>query len=160
MGVVVCALTLDRLLKRKLQHSPAAPQPEARLPPMVLGALLIPIGLFLYGWTAQYHIHYIVPIIGTATVGFGFFVTTIPLQAYLVDAYKLHAASAIAATIVSRCVIGAVLPLAGPPLYKGLGLGWGNSVLAFVAVGFLPMPFLLMKYGSWIRGTSKVKIAD
>lgn len=158
-GVLLCAFTSDWYLKK--QHAiHGEMKPEYRLPPMVLGGILIPIGLFLYGWTAQYHFFYIVPMIGTATLGFGFFVTTIPLSAYLVDAYKVHAASAIAATIVMRCIVGAVLPLAGPPLYANLGLGWGNSLLGFVGLLFVPVPMLFMYYGERIRKGCRLMIVS
>jgi hypothetical protein len=43
-------------------------KPEYRLPPLVVGTFFIPAGLFLYGWSAYYKIHWIVPIIGTALV--------------------------------------------------------------------------------------------
>lgn len=131
-------------------------EPEHRLPVMILGGILIPIGLFVYGWTAQRHVFYLVPMIGTATMGFGFFATTVPLQAYLVDAFKEYAASAVAATVVSRCVVGAVVPLAGPSLYSQLGLGWGNSVLGFIAFAFVPVPILFMWYGKRIRENARV----
>ena len=158
-GVVLCAVTLDKYLKHASAKS-GSMEPEHRLPAMVLGGMLIPAGFFVYGWTAQNHVFYVVPMIGTATIGFGFFVTTIPLQAYLVDAYKIHAASAIAATVVLRCIVGAVLPLAGPSLYGNLGLGWGNSLLGFVALVFVPVPLILMVYGKRIRGRAKVEVVE
>jgi MFS family permease len=46
-------------------------KPEDRLPLMIPGALCIPIGLFIYGWTAQYHVFWFVPIFGSAFVGIG-----------------------------------------------------------------------------------------
>lgn len=73
------------------------------------------------------------------------------IQTYLVDAFTLHAASALAANTVLRSAVGALLPLAGPPMYASLGLGWGNSVLGFLAVAMIPMPFLFIKYGESIR---------
>ena len=155
IGVILCAFTLDWYLK-KAGARYGSMKPEYRLPPMVLGGIIIPLGLFLYGWTAEYHVFYIVPMIGTATVGFGFFVTTIPLQAYLVDAYKVYAASAISATLVSRCLVSAAFPLAGPPLYEKLGNGWGNSVLGFIALGLVPIPIFFMYYGESMRKRWKV----
>ena len=32
-----------------------------------------------------------------------------------------------------------------------LGLGWGNSLLGFVALASIPLPILLMRYGKWAR---------
>ena len=45
--------------------------PEYQLPPSILGGLLIPVGLFWFGWTTYSSIHWIVPIIGSALFGFG-----------------------------------------------------------------------------------------
>lgn len=46
-------------------------KPEYRLPPLRIGAVLLPAGLFIYGWTAEYKVHWIAPIIGTAVIGVG-----------------------------------------------------------------------------------------
>ena len=78
-----------------------------------------------------------------------------PIQTYLVDAYALYAASAIAANTIWRSAFGAILPLAGQPMYQALGLGWGNSLLGFIAVAMLPIPYLLTKYGERIRTNPK-----
>lgn len=75
----------------------------------------------------------------------------LPIDTYLVDAYPLYAASSIGATTVFRSFISAFLPLAGTPMYARLGLGWGNSLLAFIAVALLPIPFLFLRYGERIR---------
>jgi len=57
-----------------------------------------------------------------------------------------------------RSVIGTFLPLAGPPLYQNLGLGWGNSVLGFIAVALIPIPILLYRYGEWLRTAHPVNL--
>jgi hypothetical protein len=44
-----------------------------------------------------------------------------------------------------RSLLGTFLPLAGPPLYAKLGLGWGNSVLGFIALALIPIPILLYR---------------
>jgi hypothetical protein len=77
---------------------------------------------------------------------------------YLVDAYTRYAASAIAAIRVLQSVVGAVLPLAGQPMYERLGLGWGNSVLGFIALVFIPVPWLFFKYGEALRTRCPVKL--
>ena len=120
--------------------------PKHRLPPIFIGSFTLCVGLFMYGWSAQAHVYWIVPIIGTAFLGFGLVVTMIPIASYLVDTYSIHAASAMCAVIVLRCIAGATLPLVGPPLYKALGLGWGNSVLGFVAFLFVPGILVLLIY--------------
>jgi hypothetical protein len=36
-------------------------------------------------------------------------------------------------------------------MYKVLGLGWGNSLLGFIAIAFIPLPFIFYLYGQRIR---------
>jgi hypothetical protein len=50
-----------------------------------------------------------------------------------------------------RSLFGAFLPMAGPPMYDALGLGWGNSTLAFIGLAFMPIPYLFWKHGEKIR---------
>ena len=82
-----------------------------------------------------------------------------PALAYLVDAYTVYAASATAAAIVSRSLLGALLPLAGNSMYNALGIGWGTSLLGFISVVFLPVPLVFWKFGERIRNSrvSQVK---
>ena len=115
----------------------------------------MPVGLFLYGWTLQAHTHWMGPIFGTALIGFGLMVTIIPIQTYLVDAFTLYAASVSAAGKVLTSFAGALLPLLGPPIYTGLGLGWGNSLLGFIALLFVPVPLILIHFGERIRKRSR-----
>lgn len=74
-----------------------------------------------------------------------------PGSTFLVDAYTVHAASATAAATVSRSLLGALLPLAGNSMYDALGVGWGNSLLGFIAIAFIPVPFVFWAFGERIR---------
>lgn len=79
-------------------------------------------------------------------------------QAYLVDAFTEHAASALAANALWRSIVGALIPLAGLPMYDALGLGWGNSLLAFIATALIPVPFLLVRYGERLRKNTRSSV--
>ena len=149
IGLAVFGTVSDRLIKHLAKGGEM--KPEMRLPPLIPGSMLIPIGLFWYGWSAQEHIHWIMPIIGTCFVGMGLIAAFMTIQTYMVDAFTKYAASAIAANTVLRSIVGAFLPLAGPPLYAALGLGWGNSLLGFIAVAMVPVTYLFYKYGERIR---------
>lgn len=72
-GLAFCGAVSDRIVVRLTKSNGGAPKPEYRLPIMFIGALIVPIGLFLYGWTADQKVHWIVPIIGTGFVGAGMF---------------------------------------------------------------------------------------
>jgi len=77
---------------------------------------------------------------------------------YLVDAYTIHAASVTAASTVLRSLSATFLPLAGPAMYNKLGVGWGNSLLGFVSLAFLPLPFIFYRYGQRIREAKPFKV--
>ncbi len=81
-----------------------------------------------------------------------------PSQIYLVDAFGPFAASALAANTLLRSLFGTFLPLAGPKMYASLGLGWGNSLLGFLALAFAPVPLLFWKYGEVVRKRFPVKL--
>jgi hypothetical protein len=70
---------------------------------------------------------------------------------YLIDCYLIYAASVTASGTILRSLVGALLPLAGPAMFERLGLGWGNSLLAFLALVMCGIPFAFMKYGKAIR---------
>jgi hypothetical protein len=52
------------------KHGGFAP-PEQRLPSVMLGGVLIPVGLIWFAWTNGPEIHWIVPIIASGPFGFG-----------------------------------------------------------------------------------------
>ncbi|EEP81636.1 predicted protein [Uncinocarpus reesii 1704] len=158
IGLFFCGGTSDRLSKHLTQKYGGDTKPEYRLPVLILGGFFTPIGLFWYGWTAQHDTHWIVPIIGTGFIGGGMIVTYMGSTMYLVDAYTVYAASVTAANTIFRCLFGALLPLAGPAMYDSLGYGWGNSVLGFIAVAFIPLPFIFYLYGQRIRESNLFKI--
>lgn len=167
VGVILYSGTSDRYISRKAAEADKLAEeagtekqgmkPEYRLPLLPVGATCIPIGLFIYGWTAQYKVHWIVPIIGTAFGGVGNVLVFFSIQTYLVDAFTIYAASALASNTIIRSIAGAVLPLAGLRLYERLGYGWGNSLLAFIAILFLPVSFAILKYGELLRTRYPIK---
>ena len=153
IGLVMFGIFSDKILLAKAASGEL--KPEYRLLPMVWTALTFPIGLVLYGWSAKYTLHWIVPVIGTGFFGIGLLVTIVCTLTYIVDAFSEYAASATAANAVLRSVVGATLPLAGPKMYQALGIGWGNSLLALIALIGCPIPWLFYKYGERIRKSSK-----
>lgn len=39
-------------------------------------------------------------------------------------------------------MLGAAMPLASYPLFHNLGIDWGNTLLGFVSLVFLPIPYV------------------
>lgn len=75
VGLVTLGSTSDRILKRLSEKNGGVKKPEYRLPAMIPGSFFVPVSLFMYGWTAYYKTHWIVPIIGTSFLGVGMLIS-------------------------------------------------------------------------------------
>lgn len=159
VGCAIGVITFAKLSDRLLNGKEGQYRPERRLIMMMFVSPMFPIGLFIYGWTTEYKVHWVVPIIGTAICGPGAVIVNSSSQTYIIDIFGPQgAASALAAITLLRNLTGAFLPLAAPTLYASLGLGWGNSVLAFITVAFIPMPIYFYLNGASLRKSFPVEI--
>jgi hypothetical protein len=61
LGTQITAPLNDMLYRRLKKGNNGVGKPEFRVPIMIPASLLVPIGLFMYGWSAQTAIHWIVP---------------------------------------------------------------------------------------------------
>ena len=159
LGLFYVGSFSDRTLKSRAAAGKRI-TPEDRLPPIITlpGCLAFPIGLFVYGWSVEAHVHWILPQIGTAITGFGSILIFIGIQTYLVDAFVEYAASVIGANAVLRGTAGALIPLGGLDMYNALGWGWGNSLLGFIALVFAPLPWVFGLYGGKIRKLQRSQV--
>ncbi|RYP09850.1 hypothetical protein DL765_008318 [Monosporascus sp. GIB2] len=144
---------MDLLYRRMVARSADGEhQPEFRLPLVIPGAALAPLGLFLYGWTSQYRVHWAAVDAGIFVFMFGIQIAGMPMQAYVMDAYPDHTSSALSASQFPRSLAAFLFPLFAPSMYAALGYGWGNTTIAFVGLflGILS-PSLLWIFGPRLR---------
>ncbi|KAG5927649.1 hypothetical protein E4U53_002832 [Claviceps sorghi] len=139
-----------RYARLAAKHGGQAP-PECRLPPALLGAVLLPVGLFWFAWTNGTNVHWAVPIVGSGVFAAGLVLVFLSLTNYLIDSYVIYAASVLAASAVLRSLFGTVFPLFAGSMYQDLGIHWASSIPAFLSLACLPFPFLFYKYGERIR---------
>lgn len=150
------ARALDRIYRHFSARNGGKGEPEYRLPSMVPGTILLPAGLIVTGWSAQKGAHWIAVDVGLFLVGGGMILNFQCIQTYVIDAFALHAASALAAVAFLRSLAGFSFPLFAPAMYAALGVGWGDTLLAFVAIFVgCPAPWLLWYYGSRVRAKSR-----
>lgn len=159
IGLQTSQLLMDKLyayLKHRNQMEEGLP--EWRIPPMVIGGILAPAGLVLYGWAAQHQLLWVVPDVGCIVFAYGLIISFQSAQAYVTDAYgHAHAASAAAVGAFMRTVAGFGFPLFAPALYGALGLGLGNTVLAGSAFVLMILgPVFMWFYGARMRAWSKM----
>lgn len=152
-GIVV--LLQQPWYQRKLAANNGVPIPEWRLPSVIAGGVAFAGGLFWFGWSGyRADIHWIVPTLSGLLSGFG--LASIFLQSlnYLVDAYLMFAASAIAGNTFLRSLAGAGFPLFSRYMFEGMGIQWAATLLGCIAVALVPIPVVFWLYGHKIRARS------
>jgi hypothetical protein len=83
--------------------------------------------------------------------GIGLELVFISMLNYLADAYDLFAASALASSAFSRSIFAVLLPLSAGPMYETLGIPWACSLLGFLSLIMAIIPFVFLRYGTWLR---------
>ncbi|ROW14146.1 hypothetical protein VPNG_04343 [Cytospora leucostoma] len=129
--------------------------PESRLYFTCITATLLPIGLFLFGFTSTPSTPWISPAIAICLATMGIYSVYLATFNYLADVYHMYASSALAAQSCCRNALGGVFPLFALPLFKNLGNSGAGGLLGGIALVLTFVPWVLVFYGSRIRARSK-----
>jgi DHA1 family multidrug resistance protein-like MFS transporter len=151
----IVVVIMNKSYVKKLKANNNIPVPEWRLPIVMIGAPVFAGGLFWFGWTGYTgKIPWIVPTLSGLFTGFGIFAIFLQLLNYIIDAYLMFAASAIAGNTFMRSLFGAAFPLFARYMYVGIGIEWGQTLIGAIAVVLVPLPFLFYFKGKTIRARS------
>jgi DHA1 family multidrug resistance protein-like MFS transporter len=152
-SLTITAVTKTRFARKLKKHGKVIP--EERLPPMILGAFILPIGLFWFAWTSSPHISWVPQVLAGIPIGWGILMIFLQGLNYIIDVYMWHANSAIAANTFLRSLAGGGFPLFATAMYHNLGVSWATSLLGFLCIAMIPAPILFFIYGAKIRKMSK-----
>ena len=154
LGVIVITIVTKTRFARKLKkHGKVIP--EERLPPMILGGVILPAGLFWFAWTSSPDITWVPQVLAGIPIGMGILIIFMQGLNYIIDVYLMYANSAIAANTLIRALSGAGFPMFATAMYNNLGVAWATSVLGFITLAMFPVPILFFIYGKKIRALSK-----
>ena len=144
----------ERVYQRKVSTVRGANLPEARVELGKVAAILLPISLYSFAWTASPDFHFMLPIACSLVYGWAFYTLTLMMSSYLVDSFGPYAASALAGVGLVRHLAGSGFPLIAARLFQTCGYAWGGSWLALAACALAPVPFVLEAYGAHLRAWS------
>ncbi|KAI1434470.1 MFS transporter [Xylaria sp. CBS 124048] len=147
VSIVIMNVLLDKIYIKLRDRNGGQGAPEFRLPMAIPSAFLLPACVVAHGWAAQLHPPLAVLIVISGLIGTTLVLCLLPLQAYVVDAFGLYAASGMTATIVLRCLMSTFLPVAAPPLVARFDWGLGMSVMGGIGLLLVPIPILVFRYG-------------
>ncbi|KAG0263020.1 hypothetical protein BG011_009417 [Mortierella polycephala] len=126
--------------------------PEIRLRSVWLGVFILPLGLFLFGWSVQKELHLAAPLVGIFLVGFGMMLVYASTTTALVDANSENnkAAAAVACNSFARGVTGAIGGFTALPMLDAMGNGWLYTFWAFMTIiGSVGLVVMVVKAKSW-----------
>jgi MFS transporter, DHA1 family, multidrug resistance protein len=186
LGVGVVAVHTRTRMRRKVRAHPSGDVPEERLVPMMLGSVLLPAGIFWFGWAAAPRVESWVPqVVAGVPMSCGICLIFLQSLNYVIDVYKTAANSALSVNAMFRGLLGAGFPLFAPYMvraevflvirtsrlgtytaacamltqpdvqFQNLGVPWAMSLLGFLCLAMVPVPFLFYTYGVRIRQWSK-----
>ncbi|CAG7920446.1 unnamed protein product [Penicillium olsonii] len=129
--------------------------PEGRLYFTCVQSILMPIGMFWFGWTSFQSVPWIVPTLAVGCSTIGIFSIYLATFNYLADTYHRYASSALAAQSFCRNVLAATFPLFTNTMFTNLGYPAASSLLGGIGVFLTIVPWVLVLYGPRIRARSK-----
>ncbi|PWN32616.1 MFS general substrate transporter [Meira miltonrushii] len=154
-GVVLMKFWFAKRYTRLSEKNGGKAPPEARLDPAKLGAILCPIGLFIFAFTSYRNVHWIAPIIGSIPFGVGFLLIFTSVFTFTTDNWRPVAASGMGANSVARSIFAAAFPLFATQMASRLTTTGAAALLAGLNVVIIPLPFVFARYGPQLRAKSK-----
>ena len=128
---------------------------ESRLYFSCFTSTLLPIGLFVFGFTARPDIHWIVPTVAVGLATMGIYSVYLATFNYLADVYHKYASSALAAQSFCRNILGGIFPILSGALFLRLGEARGGALLGAIGTLLTLVPWVLIFFGERIRKRSE-----
>jgi DHA1 family multidrug resistance protein-like MFS transporter len=129
--------------------------PERRLIPALFVTWFVPAGLFIFGWTSDPSIHWIVSCIGIVITTIGIFLIIQCIFLYLPMVYPQYAASLFAGNDFMRSSLAAGAIHFSYPMFHNLGVDKGVTLLAGLTVGCSVGVYVLFFMGATLRARSR-----
>ncbi|KAI9695997.1 MAG: Cercosporin MFS transporter ctb4 [Bogoriella megaspora] len=112
LGVIGGGALIAFTTRTRLAPNPQEGRPqETRLLLMMLGAILLPVGMFWFAWTSSPKLNPWPQIVAGIPIGFGIILINMQGLNYIIDCYLINANSAIAANTCLRSLFAAGFPL-------------------------------------------------
>lgn len=133
----------DWLLRRYSEKHNGDLVPEARLSwNIIVAVTLFPIACIIFGWTLDYGLHWVIPLIGTALFGFASMLVIGATVTYLVDTLPGKGATGVALNNLVRMILATIITFIVDPLLRALGPG----ILFSIAAGIVTVASVLVIY--------------
>lgn len=160
-------------LVNKHRSNASGPPAEWRLVPALPASILAPAGLFLFAWTFETSIHWIVPVIGMSIFAASAMLTFVSGLAYTNERFAPAqnadeeerevagrlATGARAGGTMLVCALSAAFSLFSQPMYIALGVSVATTVFGAVMAAAGVVPWFVVFMGKKRRDNSSVELS-
>ncbi|EFW16793.1 MFS multidrug transporter [Coccidioides posadasii str. Silveira] len=159
LGYIVASLTggpwMDRIMQREARRANRVDEngkliyrPEDRMRENAwLGAILYPVALIVYGWTAEKGVYWIVPIICNFFFGLGSMIIFSMSTTMLTEFMPKKSSSGVAVNNFARNTFSCIGGIVTAPIIHGIGNGWLFTIIGLVALASCSVIWAMKKFG-------------
>ncbi|CAP96132.1 Pc21g12350 [Penicillium rubens Wisconsin 54-1255] len=118
----------------------------------LLGGILFPGALLWWGWAADKHEFWLVPLLGNFFYGFGGMILTNVTMTMLTEFTPKNSTIGVAVNNLMRNSLSCVSAIIAQPLFDAIGTGWSfTAVCLFCLLSGVPLILLRIKRDEWSR---------
>lgn len=140
----------DRVVTRVKAANNGVFIPESRFAPhLFFGAILYPLSLIMFGWTAEKHLFWFVPMIASFLYGISSMTVFGTCMTYLIDTLPGRGSSGVAVNNLCRMTMAAVATFIAQPMQdSAMGFGWMYTFWGLLGLLFIVFPLAIKKWGT------------
>lgn len=143
--------------KGKQQDLRDFPIERARIEVVIPNHAIGTLALIAFGWAIKYRVHIAIPEVILFFIGFGISTSFNTTNTLLIDLHRDSPATATAAVNFVRCLISAGGVAAIVPMIEAMNPGWTFTFVGLLYVVWMPMLWIIMKWGPKWRAEKQAK---
>lgn len=139
---------IDDVIRREAKRRNVdSPPPETRFKGLWTGAILVPAGLLIFGFTMRYETHWSGPLAGMFIGIFGIQVVATVCYTYSIDSYRVESSEVAQFFNFCRQSTSCTIAFYGIKLCEAIGYQFAFLMFALVGsvLAFLPIVWLMWK---------------
>ncbi|EEP82052.1 conserved hypothetical protein [Uncinocarpus reesii 1704] len=170
MGYIIASLLggrwMDKIMQREARRANRLDEngkliyrPEDRMRENAwLGAMMYPLALIVYGWTAEKGVYWLVPIICNFFFGLGSMIIFSMSTTMLTEFMPKRSSSGVAVNNFMRNTVSCVGGIVTAPIISGIGNGWLFTIIGVVALASCSVIWAMKKFGPQWRVSMDAKL--
>ncbi|CUM55113.1 uncharacterized protein AC631_03445 [Debaryomyces fabryi] len=154
LGIFAGGTIVDWWVDFMAKRNNGIKEPEMRLPPIILGGILTPVALVLYGVGIEKSLHWIVPTLGLSLLNFSLTQATNISLVYTIDCYRPIVGEITVTQLAFKSLFGFMLSFYTNPWVDNFGYAKAYGEMAAIAGILFVLSIPIYIWGKKMRETT------